>query len=188
MIDICEFAVGLSRQLHGLTIALGASGSSLDRDLASARRRRRHHRVQLPGGSVVVERGLGIGRRQPGDLEAERQDAADGTRVSDVVRAGSRGCRCARAAQSGGARGRDRSAKRSSTMPRVALVSATGSTAMGRAVAPRVAATVRAGDPRTRRQQRRHRRSERRPRSGRSRHRVLGGGHGRATMHHAFAG
>ena len=28
MIDICDFAVGLSRQLYGLTIAIGTSAAS----------------------------------------------------------------------------------------------------------------------------------------------------------------
>ncbi len=45
---------------------------------------------------------------------------------------------------------------------RVAAVSATGSTAMGRAVAPRLAARFARAGPRTRRQQRRHHRPQRR--------------------------
>ena len=39
MIDICDFAVGLSRQLYGLTIASRAPGPPHDGDVASARRR-----------------------------------------------------------------------------------------------------------------------------------------------------
>ena len=39
MIDICDFAVGLSRQLYGLTIATRAARPSHDGDVASARRR-----------------------------------------------------------------------------------------------------------------------------------------------------
>ena len=41
MIDICDFAVGLSRQLYGLTIATERPGHRDDGELASARRRRR---------------------------------------------------------------------------------------------------------------------------------------------------
>ena len=39
MIDICDFAVGLSRQLFGLTIASERPGPPDDGDVASARRR-----------------------------------------------------------------------------------------------------------------------------------------------------
>ncbi len=42
MIDICDFAVGLSRQLYGLTIATERPGHAHARDLASAGRGRRH--------------------------------------------------------------------------------------------------------------------------------------------------
>ncbi len=38
MIDICDFAVGLSRQLHGLTIATERDRAPHDGELASARR------------------------------------------------------------------------------------------------------------------------------------------------------
>ena len=57
MIDICEFAVGLSRQLYGKTIASERPGPPADGDVASAGRRRRRHRVQLP------RRGLGVEHR-----------------------------------------------------------------------------------------------------------------------------
>ncbi len=59
MIDICDFAVGLSRQLYGLTIA-----SERPRPSRCAKHGirlgvvRHHHRVQLPGGG----RGLGTRR------------------------------------------------------------------------------------------------------------------------------
>ena len=41
MIDICDFAVGLSRQLYGLTIASERPGHRMTRDLASAGRHAR---------------------------------------------------------------------------------------------------------------------------------------------------
>ena len=56
MIDICDFAVGLSRQLHGLTIASERPGHRLMETWHPDRPVRRHHGVQLPGGGVVVER------------------------------------------------------------------------------------------------------------------------------------
>ena len=78
MIDICDFAVGLSRQLHGLTIAS----------------ERPDHRMletwhpygvcgvisafNFPGRGVGVERGAGAGVRQRGRLEAVGKDAAFG--------------------------------------------------------------------------------------------------------------
>ena len=80
MIDIADFAVGLSRQLYGLTIALGAAPPPDVRAVASARPDRRHHLVQLPGGGVGVERhDRGRLRRHHG-VEAVEQDAAHGGR------------------------------------------------------------------------------------------------------------
>ena len=76
MIDICDFAVGLSRQLYGLTIASRAPRPSHDGAVAPAGRGGRHHRVQLPGRGVVLERGPGRGLRRHRRLEAGRADAA----------------------------------------------------------------------------------------------------------------
>ena len=78
MIDICDFAVGLSRQLHGLTIAserpdhrmmetwhpFGVCG------VISA--------FNFPGRRVGVERRARARLRQRGRLEAVGEDAADG--------------------------------------------------------------------------------------------------------------
>ena len=57
MIDICDFAVGLSRQLYGKTIASERPGHRLMELWHPIGADRRHHRVQLPGGGVVVEHG-----------------------------------------------------------------------------------------------------------------------------------
>ena len=65
MIDICDFAVGLSRQLYGLHHRHRARRPPDDGDLASARRLRRHLRLQLPGRGVVVERGARPRLRRP---------------------------------------------------------------------------------------------------------------------------
>ena len=76
MIDICDFATGLSRQLYGLTIASERPGPPHDGAVAPAGSDRRHHRVQLPRRGVVVERGAGRGVRRHGGVEAGRADAA----------------------------------------------------------------------------------------------------------------
>ena len=71
MIDICDFAVGLSRQLHGLTIASERPGHRLMEQWHPLGPDRCDHRVQLPRRGVELERRVGRRVRQPGDLEAE---------------------------------------------------------------------------------------------------------------------
>ena len=140
MIDICDFAVGLSRQLYGLTIASERPEPPDDGAMAPARAGAGDQRVQFPGRGLGVECRARAGLRRSGDLEAEREDAAlrrsgDGA-VRRALWSGSamrprawfRSCRAAAT-----------SARRWSTIRAIALVSATGSTAMGRAVGPRVA-------------------------------------------------
>ena len=65
----------------------------------------------------------------------------------------------------------------------VALVSATGSTAMGRRSAPQLAAPLRPGHSRAGRQQRRHRLPVRQSGSGAARNCLRGDGHSRTTLH-----
>ena len=55
MIDICDFAVGLSRQLYGRTITTERARPPDDGDLASARCLWRHIRFQLSRGGMVLE-------------------------------------------------------------------------------------------------------------------------------------
>jgi hypothetical protein len=86
MIDICDFAVGLSRQLHGLTIASERPGHRMREQLAPARAGGRDQRLQLPGGGVGLERSAGAGVRRQRGVEAQREDAADGTRHAGVAR------------------------------------------------------------------------------------------------------
>ena len=69
--------------------------------------------------------------------------------------------------------------------PDVRLISATGSTAMGRAVGEACARAVQAHDPRARRQQRGHRLPLARISTSRASHRVRSGGHGRPALHDA---
>ena len=80
MIDICDFAVGLSRQLYGLTIASERPGHRMMETVASAGPGRRDLRVQLPGRGLGVERRAGAGLRRSGGVEAVGEDAADRAR------------------------------------------------------------------------------------------------------------
>ena len=82
MIDICDFAVGLSRQLYGLTIATERADHRMMETWHPLGVCRRHLRVQLPGRGVVVERGPCLRLRRSGRLEAVREDAADRARGS----------------------------------------------------------------------------------------------------------
>ena len=80
MIDICDFAVGLSRQLYGLTIATERADHRMMETWHPLGVVRRHLRLQLPGRGVVVERGARPRLRRSGGLEAVREDAAHGAR------------------------------------------------------------------------------------------------------------
>ncbi len=77
---MCDFAVGLSRQLHGLTIASERPEHRMFEQWHPARPGRDHHRVQLPGRRLGLERGPGGRLRRHDDLEAVARDAADGDR------------------------------------------------------------------------------------------------------------
>ena len=80
MIDICDFAVGLSRQLYGLTIASERPNHRMIEQWHPLGPVGVITRLQLPGRGLGVERGAGAGLRRSGDLEAEREDAADAPR------------------------------------------------------------------------------------------------------------
>ena len=133
MIDICDFAVGLSRQLDGRTMRLGAARPPADGDVASARRGRRDHGLQLSGGGVVLEHRGRAGVRRHRGVEAVADDSADRARLLGAARRAPRRVRRpGRAAPLvvGGtevARGAGRRARRG------AGVSATGSERMGSA-------------------------------------------------------
>ena len=77
MIDICDFAVGLSRQLYGLTMHSERARSSHVRAMASAGTYRRHHRLQLSRRRLVLERGHRGRLWRYHDLEALAHHAAD---------------------------------------------------------------------------------------------------------------
>ena len=165
MIDICDFAVGLSRQLYGLTIASERPPAPHVRAVAPARAGRRSSRVQLPGGRLGLERRARRGLRRHHRVEALAADAA--LRALAVQRICNRRAaerRRRRRLPAVRRRAAPRSASASSTTARLPLVSFTGSIAVGRKVAVRVAAAPRPEPPRARRQQRHHRARRRRPR------------------------
>ena len=87
MIDICDFAVGLSRQLYGLTIASERPGHRMMETWHPLGVCRRHHRLQLPGRRLGLERGARAGLRRSRGLEAVGEDAADGAGLRQAVRA-----------------------------------------------------------------------------------------------------
>ena len=76
VIDICDFAVGLSRQLYGLTIASERPFASTGGTVASTRSGRRHHGIQLSDGRVGLERGARVGLRGSSYLETFRKNTA----------------------------------------------------------------------------------------------------------------
>ena len=155
MIDICDFAVGLSRQLYGLTIASERPGHRMIETVASARAGRRDHRVQLPGRRVGVERGAraaSAATRSSGSRRRRRRSPR-----SPCQRSVERGRERCGDAPDGRLSGRHRRAPVGAALvddPRLPLVSATGSTRMGRAIAPRVAGRLGRSAARARRQQR----------------------------------
>ena len=80
MIDIADFAVGLSRQLYGLTMPSERPRHRMYEQWHPLGPGRGHHRLQLPGGGVVLERLHRRRLRRHDDLEAVVADAADGGR------------------------------------------------------------------------------------------------------------
>ncbi len=112
-----------------------------DGDLASARCLRRHLRLQLPGRGVVLERRPRLRLRRQRRLEAVGEDAADGARGRGRREPCGEALRRRAGRPSRGADRRPRrSARRWSRTSGSPLVSATGSTAMGRQVGPKLAA------------------------------------------------
>ena len=143
MIDICDFAVGLSRQLYG-------------RSIASERPGHRLTETWHPLGPVAVISAFNFpvavwswnaalalvcgdpviwkpSERTP--LTRARLDVAAEARSGPVRRTSPTGC------SSSSIGGADRALQLADD-PRIPLVSATGSTAMGKALAPRVAARL----------------------------------------------
>ena len=118
---------------------LRAARAPDDGAVAPARGRRRDQRLQLPGGGVVVERRARVRLRRRGGVEAVGEDAAHRARLPGAARGGGPPGRRAGRDLRRSSSAPPRSARPSSTTRGSRCVSATGSTRMGRAVAPRVA-------------------------------------------------
>ena len=134
MIDICDFAVGLSRQLYGLTIATERPGHRMMETWHPLGVVGVITAFNFPGRGLGLERGAGAGLRRSGDLEAVGEDAAHARSPSSRIFAARR-CERFGDAPDGLLQLVDRRARRSarrwSTTRDVPLVSATGSTAHG---------------------------------------------------------
>ncbi len=166
---------------------LRACRAPADGDLASARRRRRHHRLQLPRRGVGVERRDRAGVRRHRGVEAVGAHAADRAGLPGAGRARRRRRRstaCGEPADHGWARGRRTTGRR----PAGGAAERDRVGADGSAGRPAGGATLRPGAAGTRRQQRRHRHAVGGSRPGRSGHRVLRGGHRGPALHDACAG
>ena len=87
MIDICDYAVGLSRQLFGLTIATERPEHRMMETWHPLGVVGVISRLQLPGRGLVVERRAGAGLRRRGGLEAVGEDPADRAGRPGAVRA-----------------------------------------------------------------------------------------------------
>ena len=187
MIDICDFAVGLSRQLYG-------------RSIASERPGHRLTETWHPLGPVAVisafnfpvavwswNAALALVCGDPVIWKPSERTPLTAIATTALLE---------RAADRFGdvpdglfelvIGGADRAVQLADD-ERIPLVSATGSTAMGKALAPRIAVAARALAARARRQQRGDRRAERRPRPRRPRGAVRRRRHGRAAVHVAAA-
>ena len=70
MIDICDFATGLSRQLYGLTIASERQDHRMMEQMAPLGGRGGDERVQFPSGCLELERGSGVRMRRLRAMEA----------------------------------------------------------------------------------------------------------------------
>ncbi len=162
---------------------LGAPGAPAHRDVAPARPRGRHERVQLPRRGVELERRARARLRRSGDLEAVREDAAHGDRDDGAARAGRRAVRRrpGRPLRARDRRCRPRGAARRRRAHPARLRHRLDADGQG-ARTPR-RRPARPLPARARRQQRRDRRAERRPRAGRARRPLLGRRHGGAALH-----
>ena len=182
MIDICDFAVGLSRQLHGLTIASERPGHRL-------------METWHPMGPCAVITAFNFPVAVWSWNAALALVAGDPVlwKPSDKTPLTALACAtlARQAATDVGAPdglnqvllgGADVGAALAAHES-VAIVSATGSTRDGPGGGSRRRQPVRSPDPRAGRQQRGHRGADGRPRAGRPRHRLLRGRHRRSTVH-----
>ena len=141
MIDICDFAVGLSRQLYGRTMPSERPGHRLMETWHPLGVVARHLRVQLPRRGVGVEHRARAGLRRHRGLEAVGDHPAGRARRRRAARPGRRRRRRTRRtstpvvvtdARRRGAAGRQPAGRRWSARP--------GRSGWAREIAPRIAA------------------------------------------------
>ncbi len=187
MIDICDFAVGLSRQLHGLTIA-------------SERPEHRMMETWHPLGVVGVISAFNfpvavwswnaaLALVCGNAVVWKPSEKAPLTALATAALFARAAARLGDAPEGllGLLIGGREVGEALVDDARVPLVSATGSTAMGRAVGTAAGGAVRPRDPGARRQQRRHRLPLGGSRPCRARRRLRCDGHRRAALHDAAA-
>ena len=188
MIDICDFAVGLSRQLYGLTIASERPGH---------RMMEQWHPLGVVGVITAFNfpvavwswnAALALVCGDPVVWKPSEKTPLTALACQALVGRGGAPRRRARGDHLALVLGGAAVGEALVDDPRVALISATGSTRMGRAVAPRVAGALRPAAARTRRQQRGDRRPVGRSRPRRARHRLLRRRHRRPALHLAAPG
>ena len=181
MIDIADFAVGQSRMLYGKT---------MHSERAAHRMYEQWHPLGVVGVISAFNFPVAVwawnamlaasaATRRSGSRRRRRRWRRSPCSRSPI--ASCRSCRCRRSSRWRSATTPARAALVAD--PRVALVSFTGSSAVGRAIATTVARALRQVAARMRGQQRDHRRRRRRSRSRRARGRVRRRGHGRAALH-----
>ena len=93
MIDICDFAVGLSRQLHGLVIASERPGHRMAETWHPLGPCAIISAFNFPVAVWSLERGAGARLRRSGDLEAVGEDAALGAGDDENPRPGDQALR-----------------------------------------------------------------------------------------------
>ena len=182
MIDICDFAVGLSRQLYGLTIAS---------ERPSHRMSEQWHPLGVTAVITAFNFPVAVWSWNAslasvcGDVTVWKPSGQTPLTAVAVQHL------CNRVMADHGVDGVFNLAiGRGSDVGnlmlddgRIPLVSFTGSTATGKAVASRVASPVRTHHPGTGRKQRDHRHRKRRPGACRAQYRLRRRGDGRATLH-----
>ena len=143
MIDICDFAVGLSRQLYGLTIASERPGHRMMEQWHPLGVVGVITAFNFPVAVWAWNAALALVCGDPVVWKPSEKTPLTALACQALVDGGSPPGRCAGRAVARCVLGGARSARRWSTTRGSPLVSATGSTRMGKQVAPRVAAPAR---------------------------------------------
>ncbi len=182
MIDICDFAVGLSRQLHGLTIASERPGHRLMETWHPMGPCAVITAFNFPVAVWSWNAALALVAGDPVLWKPSDKTPLTALACDALLPTGRHRGRCPARSQSGAAR-RCRRRRRPRRPPGRRHRVGDRVDEDGPCRCPDRRRALRSADPRARRQQRRHRRSHRRPRPRRPRHRLLGRRHGRAALH-----